>query len=246
MGEFMLYKLAKNSTLLQDIFIVFSTAVHPAIKHNISKIEMMKSAFGYAAVEKIEGAYFEFGIYEGTTLKAAAMIQRTLSAGASKEVVYCALERRFYGFDSFEEGFKHASPEDAHPTFFEGNFSSSYDRCVKRFKKFPEVSLVKGYFEDSIRGKNPQDLAPGQKCAIAFIDCDLKGPALIALQYIRPILQPGSIIILDDVYAYRANPSLGVYGAWQEFLSLHPGVKVREYFNWGVSGKSYIVCDPGH
>jgi hypothetical protein len=238
----MLFKIAKKSHLCQDIFIALTALIHPIIKHNTAKIELLKAAFGHAMVENLEGSYFEFGVFEGTSLKAAATIQRAISAGIQDEFAGCTVKRKFYGFDSFEDGFKRTAEDEAHPVFSEGSFTSSYERCRERLRRFPEVSLIKGYFEDTIgNGKIPEAIAPGEKCAIAFIDCDLKSSARTALDFLWPILQPGSVVILDDAYSYKGNPQLSVFGAWQEFLASHPTLQAREFMNYGIGGKSYIV-----
>lgn len=240
----MLLKLARG-LWLQDIFISLSTAIHPAIKHNIGKIEILKSALWYAAFEEVSGGYFEFGVYEGTSMLSAVKIYKRILAKESLKLLGTPIKRQFYGFDSFEGGFRYHTDLEAHPVFKEGEFVSCYERCQSRLKKHAEVSLIKGYFEDTVRDRTPPQVPMDEKCAVALIDCDLKEPAAIALEFLAPRLQPGSVIILDDVFSYKGNPALGVSGAWVEFLARHPEILVKEFFNYGLSGKSYIVYRAG-
>jgi len=201
----MLLEIAKNSTLFQNMVVNIISSIHPSIEHNIGKIEMLKKALFHCELEEIQGSYFEFGTYEGTSLFSAVKIQEKLKSN---------IKRNFYGFDSFDEGFKYFDESDKHPFFKEDDFKSSYAKVSKRFEKFSNVKLFKGYFEESVAGKPHKEICNYDKCAVIFIDCDLMSPALVALEFIGPILQEGSVIVLDDFWAYKGNPKLGTCGAF--------------------------------
>ena len=229
----MIFNIAKNSHFLQEMVVKIVSAIHPSIEHNLAKIGILKKAFWHCELEKIVGGYFEFGIYEGTSLYSALQNYQRLKS---------PIKRHFYGFDSFDDGFKYFDVRDRHPFFKEGDFVSSYTKALKRFKKFDNVSLTKGYFEETIAGKSARATYPNESCAIVFIDCDLMGPALTALEFIKSILQPGSVIILDDYWAYKGDLNHGTCGALNTFLQNNPTIKVREYYNYGHGGKSFMVC----
>ena len=106
----MLLDIAKNSSLLQNLVVKLVASIHPSIEHNIAKIEMLKKALFQCELERIEGGYFEFGIYEGTSLYAAATISLKLKS---------EIQRNLYGFDSFDSGFKYFDNQDKHPFFKE-------------------------------------------------------------------------------------------------------------------------------
>lgn len=236
----MLFSIARRCQWLQNIYISFSTLVPPAVTHSTGIIDILKKALWHAAMEKMEGAYYEFGVFEGTSLLAAVKTQRRISARGMERFLGTPVARRFYGFDSFEGGFKYGGNDITHPVFREGAYESSYARCQRRLRRYPEATLVKGYFEHSLQG----DALAGQAqepCAVAFIDCDLQSSATQALTFLYPRLQPGSIVILDDAFAYKGDPQQGVFGAWNAFLATHPNVRVREFFTYGVSGRSYVV-----
>ena len=230
----MLFEIAKNSHFLQNLVVKFVSSVHPSIEHNLVKVGMIKKAMFHCELEEIEGSYFEFGVYEGTSLYGALKTYQKLK---SKQ------ERNFYGFDSFDEGFKYFDDADHHPYFKEGDFKSSYEKTLKRFKKSKNVKLIKGYFEEVVSGKQPSEICGADRCAIVFIDCDLMGPALVALSFVRPILERGSVIILDDYWAYKANSDLGTRGALNKFLQDNPEVELTEYYKYGHGGISFIVTN---
>ena len=228
----MLLDIAKNSSLLQNLVVKLVASIHPSIEHNIAKIEMLKKALFQCELERIEGGYFEFGIYEGTSLYAAATISLKLKS---------EIQRNLYGFDSFDSGFKYFDNQDKHPFFKEGDFKSSYEKALKRFKKYKNVKLIKGYFEETIQGKDPEEICDQDKCAIIFLDCDLKNATQVALDFISPILQKGTIIIVDDYWAYKGDVNLGTCGALNSFLKQHSNIAVRDFCSYGYGGHSFIV-----
>ncbi len=228
----MLYEIAKNSSFIQNLVANIVTAIHPSIMHNLGKMEIIKKAMWNCELEKVEGGYFEFGVYEGTSLYTAVKAHKNIKSEVT---------RHFYGFDSFDEGFKYFDERDKHPFFKEGDFVSSYTKVKKRFAKFAHVKLIKGYFEEVLSQHDSQIIRESEKCAILFIDCDLMNPSLVALNYIQPMLQEGSIIIIDDYYAYKGKEDLGPCGAFTAFLEKNPQISVREFADYGYGGKSFIV-----
>lgn len=228
----MLFEIAKNASFAQKLVVWLQTTLHPAIMHNLGKIEMLKKALWNCELEAIEGGYFEFGIYEGTALYAALTAHKKIGS---------KIPRKFYGFDSFDDGFKYFDERDKHPFFKEGDFVSSFELVKKRFRKHNNVVLTKGYFENTIANGKGRGIYANDKCAIAFIDCDLMHPTSVALEYVYPILQAGSIIILDDYFAYKGAEDLGTCGAFNKFLTDHPTLRVRRFADYGYGGTSFIV-----
>jgi hypothetical protein len=229
----LLFNIGRRSFFLQNMIIKLVSYVHPSIEHNIGKIEIIKRAMFHCELEAIQGSYFEFGVYEGSSLYSASINYRNMRS---------KIKRNFYGFDSFE-GFKYHGSEDKHPFFKEGDFSTSLEKVKKRFKKFPNVTLIKGYFEDSVHTKKAKEIQKKEKCAILFIDCDLSSPAMVSFNYAKPMLQKGSVIILDDYWAYKGSASHGTFGALQKFLKQNPSIKVRPYYNYGHGGTSFVVYE---
>ncbi|MDD5691127.1 MAG: macrocin O-methyltransferase [Candidatus Omnitrophica bacterium] len=230
----MLFEIAKRSHFLQNLVVKIIALVHPSIEHNIDKVKILKKAIFHCELENIEGSYFEFGVFEGASLYAAVSLHRGIKS---------KIKRNFYGFDSFDYGFRYFEGRDRHPFFKEGDFKSPYKKVANRLKRFNNVRLIRGYFEETVKGKLANEISGRDCCAIIFIDCDLMGPALIALNFIKPILQKGSVIILDDYWAYRGSRNHGTCGALNEFLRNNQEVKLRDYYSYGHGGHSFIVSE---
>lgn len=237
----MLLFITQRFQRLLNFYIRLQAALPPPVLHNIGKIEIIKKSLHQVTIEQVEGSYFEFGIFEGNSLLASICAHKCISSQSSLKFYKKAFNRQFYGFDSFDEGFKYLDTNDKHPFFNEGAFISSYEKCVRRFKKYPEVKLVKGYFEDTVGGKVARTLFPNEKCAIVFIDCDLTNPAYIVLEFMKTIFQVGTVVILDDYFAYNGDPNKGTSGAFTKFLENNPNIKAREFFDYGYTGKSFII-----
>lgn len=233
-----MFSLARNSHFLQTAVVRFLNGLHPAIEHNVKKTLAIKRAFHLVNLEEVDGDYFEFGMYEGTSFIGAfeAHCSTRIEGGP---------ERAFHGFDSFA-GFKYLAEVDRHPFFREGDFKSSFEkthrRIKKHFKSRAEWSITPGYVEDTIRGRDIH-AAGRANVAIAFIDVDLGQPARIALDYIAPALTLGSIIVLDDFFAYKGSESKGVANAFRRFREQHPDWRFRRLFDYGYGGQGFILSE---
>ena len=69
-----------------------------------------------------------------------------------------------------------------------------------------------------------------------MIDCDLKEATELALNFLKNILQKGTIIMFDDYIFYKGDEEKGEYGAFKKFKQENPNFKFRDAFDYG-----YIV-----
>jgi len=230
--------IAKNSHWLQTLAARLIAAVNPAIDHNVAKIAGLKKALYFVNLEGVPGDYVEFGMYEGTSFIGAFECHMRTRRDETPD-------RAFWGFDSFD-GFKYSSNADAHPFFREGDFKSSYEktrrRIEKHFKRRAKWTITPGYVEDTIGGRTAGDIGIG-RVAVAFIDLDLGAPARVALEFLAPALHPGSVIILDDYFAYRGSETHGVAGAFKDFRAAHPRFAFRRLFDYGHGGQAFVLAD---
>lgn len=167
-------------------------------------------AVQYALAHRIPGHYYEFGLYQGFTFYEAVK--------ASREIHH-------FGFDSFE-----GMPDNSEGGGFEfGRFKVTYKRVINHLITAGTFShrehLVKGFFSDSLT----QQLQTEQKAfpaSVVLIDSDLYESAVTVLEFIKPLLQTGTIIIFDDWGSFGAEA--GEQRAWREFLATHTDVQAAE------------------
>ena len=222
-----LIRILSNAILLQNWLSFIVSKFNPFVLHNFDKYVAIKKAFFYSSLEKIEGDYFEFGVFTGSSFCHAIQCAR-----ANKKYDNNLDNIKFYGFDSFE-GFGDLSDDEKHVFFTKENFNSDYNKVIKRVRKMlPEnrFNITKGYFKDTLSNESNNKIA-----RIIFIDCDTYSSTALALNYVKPSLQLGTIIILDDYFAYRGSKNKGTYGAFKKFVTINK-LKTRQLFSYGIGG----------
>lgn len=233
----MIIQLAKRFPILQNLAAWIISRIPPVVEHNLQKYSALKKAFYLTGLEQLDGDYLEFGVFTGSSFVFATKIHQRLK-------YLGPVKTRFFGFDSFS-GFGKVSEEDRHPFYLDSIFSvdaESVIRNIKRQSKGVEVEITKGYFDDTLKGKASRDFGV-EKSRIVFIDCDLKEPSKVVLEFVRPTLQQGTILMMDDFYSYRGDPTKGVAGAYYEFCERYPQYQWRKLFDYGFVGVAYIIAD---
>ena len=110
--------------------------------------------------KEIPGDIVEFGIYQGWWMN--------FLYGTTEEL---GLDRRIYGFDSFE-GLSDPHPEHDQAFWKKGQYACSLEQVSKNVQAplRPRLKLVKGFFEKSLHGADAQ--VAGKFCYVR-IDCDI-------------------------------------------------------------------------
>ena len=221
-----------NITIFQTLTSHFISRLNPAIIHNIGKYFAIKKVFYLSTIEQTKGDYYEFGVYKGSSFTHAIRC-----AKSNQKFDNNFSNMNFYGFDSFS-GFGDLDDSEKHSFYTDINFQTDYDKVYKKIKKIIKPSrfnLVDGFFEETLVKKKKSDLA-----RIVFIDSDTFSSANLALNYILPIIQKGTIIIIDDYFSYKGSKEKGVCGAFQKFVSEN-NISNRTIFNYGMGGVVKII-----
>lgn len=80
--------------------------------------------------------------------------------------------------------------------------------------------------------------------SIIHVDCDLYSSAKTVLEFVKPLLVDGTIIIFDDWYCFRGNPNLGEQRAFNEWRATMPDWSFTQYQKEGPWRNSFIAhCD---
>lgn len=209
--------------------------VPAVVEHNLGKYHAIKKAFYLTGLEQLSGDYLEFGVFTGSSFVCALRAHKALRYLGS-------IQTRFFGFDSFS-GFGDVSVDDTHPFYQDSIFSVNEKAVVSNIKKKAgsiPVHIESGYFEKTLKGKTAESLGI-RKARVVLIDCDLKDPARLCLEYIGPTLQPGTILIMDDFFSYKGDGKKGLAGAFAEFCASNPHHVWRKVFDYGYGGVAYVL-----
>lgn len=227
----------------------------PAARFDPVRTTLIGKAADFVIGGSIEGDYYEFGVFDGSSLEQACWAFETANRALfeeygfvmSEEARQWAIDRRarmkFYGFDSFD-GLPEIKGIDVGGAFKEGDYSCPQQTVVRRFEEkgigLEKIELVPGWFSDSltedfIRSRN------GRQAAVIHIDCDLYESTNDILLRIVPLIQDGTVIIFDDWFQFRGHPMRGEQRAFREFLDRNPQLIATEYQREGVWRNSFIL-----
>ena len=179
--------------------------------------------------------YYEFGVFRGYALYTAQKSARQLGAEST----------HFYGFDSFA-GLPAVDGIDAESTFFEGQFSCSREFVANALEKhgadLSTITLVEGFFEDTLKPalRAQHSFKP---VGIALIDCDLYSSTVPVLRWLDDLLQPGSILMMDDWRAFDGDPAKGQQRALSEWLALRTDLEIEPMFDFAAYGRALRLCE---
>jgi hypothetical protein len=152
---------------------------------------------------------------------------------------------RFLAFDSFE-GLPQPTSDTSVEVWTRGALSTSeaeFTRMVREHGVYADqVRTVKGFYADSLGGPLQRELLDsGRKAMLVNIDCDLYESAVPVFRFIDPLLQEGTVIYIDDLFAgHRGSPRKGVARAFLEYQKTTRWKFVR-HLDVGWWGRSYIV-----
>lgn len=222
-----------------DVVLMVWQKMPPIAFHNLAKASMLKKIFWHLAVDGQTGLYLEFGVAQGNSLKAAVLAN---NAAKSKIIGVRRINRNYFGFDTFEQ-FESDSASDIHPTWQGTMFNKSFELIKKRFKKYPEVLLVKVDVLSLKRSyPDPTTLVGKQNfAAVILFDMDLSAPTQAALEWCEPLMQQGTFLVFDEPFAFSGNSQKGEMAAFQKFKAAHPNITFRHFGSYGAGGLVYIL-----
>jgi O-methyltransferase len=191
--------------------------------------QVLALAFNYARSEEIEGDYAEFGVWTGRTFVEAWRMGTSLRDS-----------RRYFAYDSFE-GLPDAGGIDGDGRFKPGEFSHSRQAFEGRLRRARvparDVEIVEGFYDDSLDLAAPEP----RSVAIAWVDCDLYASTVPVLEFLTDRLAQGSVLLFDDWFCFKGDPTKGEAKACAEWLERNPQITLVPWrqFNW--AGQAFIV-----
>ena len=201
------------------------------------KLRFFRQVFDFLKENEIAGDYHEFGCHRARTFRMA------LTEARCKNLHDMA----FWAFDSFA-GLPAPETETSVGKWTQGALATSeqeFLRLIGEHGVFADkVRTVKGLYGDSLTPALKEQFASsGRKIALANIDCDLYESAIPVFDFIEPLLQPGSVLYIDDLFVgNRGNPGRGLAKAFVEYRQRSRWRFVR-HLDIGWWGRSYIASD---
>ena len=219
--------------------------LYPALKDYTYTDERLKfvhilECMNYVRVAGAGGAippvYFEFGCHSGRTFSAAVRAAKFLNIQNTQ----------FYAFDSFE-GLPPTNPEED-GYFRTGAFATSRSAFLRIVKQRTGLRLepdhvVQGFYSDSLTAELQRRMP---KVGVVHIDVDLYSSTVHLLEFIKPLIVVGSVLIFDDWYAFPPGVDKGEVRAMKEFCEANPLFTIEEWKSYSTFGKSFFVTSlPG-
>ena len=199
------------------------------------KYRFFRLTFDFINDNRIRGDYHEFGCHRVRTFRMALTEARRHGMDRMK----------FFAFDSFEGLPDHRADHNVE-IWKRGALATS----VERFREIVDqhgiytnsIETVQGFYADSLtKGLQHRFLEQENKIALATVDCDLYESAVPVFRFIEPLLQEGSVIYIDDLFAgHKGSPEKGVARAFREFRA-QSRFKFTRHLDVGWWGRSYIA-----
>lgn len=176
-----------------------------------------------------KGAYVEFGVFDGRSF--------TTACHALKGV--CT---DFYAFDSFK-GIVGANKNEEN-LYQDGAYYANletfwHNMQVSGCSDFP-IKAIQGPFQETLIQNTPSEIGIGH-VSIVHIDSDVYEAAILALDFVAPVLLDGALILFDEFHAFGANNNKGERKAFNEWLHKNPHFSAEIYRNYGSVARSYII-----
>ena len=111
---------------------------------------------------------------------------------------------------------------------------------IQKISKGQKSRIIEGFYKDTIKNKTTADFKI-DKARVVMIDCDLKESTRLALEFVKPSIQEGTVIIFDDYNCYKGNKDKGEYGAFSAFQKKYSKILFRRIFDYGYGSRAFIA-----
>jgi hypothetical protein len=232
------------NTKLVDFFLNASLLVPAPVIHNIEKSRMIQKLIWWANVDSTEGDYFEFGVAQGNSIRAASI---AIKRSSYRKIGVRSMPRRIFGFDTFG-GFLSSDERDNHSIWSGSLYNDSYEKVCRRFAKNSEITLTKVDVCELSDSKGEQladyklfGIDSNKGAAVILFDLDLYLPTLRALNFMKPLMKQGTFILFDEQYYFAGDKTKGEQRARDEFLEQNPHIRFTYVSSYGSGGMVYLV-----
>jgi hypothetical protein len=205
------------------------------VNRQTEKALFFRRTFDFLTDNRVVGDYFEFGCHRCRTFRMALTEARRHNLSSMN----------FRAFDSFE-GLPEPTSDTSVEIWKRGALTTTeqeFMRMVRELGHYAEnVHTTKGFYAESLTPVLQKALLDsGRKAMLVNIDCDLYESAVPVFRFMNPLLQEGSVIYIDDLFAgYKGSPAKGVARAFIEYQK-NTRWKFLRHLDIGWWGRSYIA-----
>ncbi len=186
------------------------------------------------------GNYYEFGVGGGRALIFYLSALRSFCNDNKID----SKEFHAFAFDTFEGLPEIEDKIDEHTAWKKGWFAYSIENIKEKLKingfdqnKY-KVKFTKGEFKKSLTPELQEELKKYPP-SIVTIDVDYYTSTKDVLDWLKPILQSGTLFYFDDIWAFHGNPNYGEIKAINEFNEKEDGF-FTPFPQLGMAGNIYI------
>jgi O-methyltransferase len=188
-------------------------------------------AVNYVRVAELPNVYFEFGCHSARTFSAAVRAAELLEMN----------DAQFFAFDSFQGLPSVNASDDGY--FKSGSFATPIGEFIRLVKnmagyRVPRENIVEGFFDVSLTGELQRRMP---KAGVIHIDVDLYSSTVSVLEFIKPLMVVGSVLLFDDWYCFPPGANKGEMRAFDEFCAVNPSFTVEEWKAYSTFGRSFFV-----
>lgn len=189
---------------------------------------------------RVEGDFFEFGVFQGYSAKFFAEKMNKFSISSSTLHLFDSFQGLPEGEEKDNQAYEYKAGSWVKGSMGVPKGSEEYLR--KRLSKIlseKRVHVVKGFFEETLE-KYREEKGP-LKATLVHLDCDLYSSSKLVLEWLltHEIMQDGTIVIFDDWMTSRGNPNLGQRKATTDVLQEFPTWTFEPYLSYGAGS---LVC----
>lgn len=205
------------------------------VNRQTEKALFFRRTFDFLTDNRVVGDYYEFGCHRCRTFRMA------LSEARRHNLV----NMKFLAFDSFE-GLPEPTSDTSVEIWKRGALTTSEQDFMRMIREHgiyaDNVRTIKGFYDASLTGLLQKEiLDSGRKAMLVNVDCDLYESAAPVFRFIDPLLQEGTVIYIDDLFAgYKGSPHKGVARAFLEYQK-NTRWKFVRHLDIGWWGRSYIA-----
>lgn len=209
----------------------------PSLRSATGRVDIHSLAAFWVHASQVRGDYYEFGVATGRSAVAAIRAARLYGDPAPE---------RFHLFDSFEGLPELTGVDVGSDQFKRGDFAVGQAQVIEHFKQRhvwnpARIAFYPGWYEQSLTPALQAELRESP-ASIVHIDCDLYESARTVLTFLTPLLQPGTIVLIDDWNCFKGSSQRGLRRALQEWTAdASTPWSLEHYAHYGWHGAAFLI-----